>query len=173
MSQLKEQFSVVFLGIHEPPQELIFLRRESKRYGGDLMTGIGGHYDPEIDGSIGDTAVRELGEEVPAYVGAPLTEFARAIINGKKGLAYYWGLVESDDSLPNVEGNEGTLELVPVSELSIQPIFPTTMPIVMEWQARGFKTDRPWTMFIKGEEDETGVTRNVIVERIIEGLVEF
>ncbi len=170
---IKEQFSVVFLGDQEPPHKLILLKRESKRYGGDLMTGIGGHYDPDIDQNIVDTAVRELKEEVPLYADIPIVEFARAIVNNKKGLAYFWGLVDVEGELPRVEGNEGVLELVPVESLSDQPIFPTTMPVLQEWAARGFRTDRPWTMYITGEEDSKGVTRNVIVDRIVEGLVEF
>lgn len=173
MSELREQFSVVFLGDQKPPKKLILLRRALGRYGGDLCTGIGGHRNPKIDNTIKDTAVRELGEEVPAYAGVSLIEFARAVINGKKGLAYYWGLVDITGELPKVEGDEGVLELVPVEALVDQNIFPTTIPVLREWEVRKFRTDRSWTMYISGEEDAKGVTRNVVVDRIVEGLLDF
>lgn len=168
--QLKELFTVVFLGDQQPPTKLVMLRRTSSRYGGDLYTGIGGHFEPEKDPTMLDSAARELSEEVEALAGTPISEFARCIVNGKKGLFYFWGQIDSTKPLPKADEREGEISWVPVNDLFEVNIFPTTRPVLEEWSKRQFRVNKPWIMYVTGIEDEKGVTRSVIIQHIKETL---
>lgn len=169
--QLKELFTVVFLGDQQPPTKLVMLKRTSGRYGGDLYTGIGGHFDPDKDPTMLASAERELSEEVEELAGTPISEFARCTVNSKLKLHYFWGQIDAIKPLPMADEREGEISWVPVGDLFGLDIFPTTKPVLKEWAKRGFRVDRPWTLEVSGLEDENRVTRNVVVQKVEEGLL--
>lgn len=164
MEKLKESLTVVFLGDQYPPTKFVLLKRASKRWGGDLYTGIGGHQEPGED--ISTTAYRELQEET-GITDVNLSEFARCFVSGVS-LHYFWGILNRDQ-LP--ECNEGELEWAEAVAILEKDIIPSTLAVVSEWKKREFSINQPWTMYLGGESDAKGITRNIIVESIKENLV--
>lgn len=170
-TEAKERFTVILIGDCQPPSKIALLTRESKRYGGNLVTGIGGHFEPEKDQTMLASAVRELSEEVPEWVDTPLVEFARCGVNNEKVLYYYWGI--RDGEIPKADEHEGTLAWVLVTDILAQNIFPTTRPVLEEWVRRRFAVDRPWTIYVSGQKDANNVTQAVVVDKIEEGFLEI
>lgn len=171
MSAEKEKFTVILIGDQEPPTKIAMLTRTSGRYGGDLTTGVGGHFEPGKDSTMTASAERELKEEVPDWAGTPLTEFSRCDINGKKILYYFWGIKNGE--IPEADAREGTLAWVKADKILEQNIFPTTRPVIEEWQKRSFSPHKPFTIYVSGKVDSGGVTRDVKVDKLEEGLSEI
>lgn len=146
MSEEFQEYSVVFLGDLVPPSKVVLLKRSlTKKFAPGMYTGIGGHRE-SADENILQTMERELREET-SLVGVALTEFARLIVNGTdpRMMFYSFGIL-SDPLLPDC--NEGTLEWVPVEELSKKEIVATTAAVVKEWERRAFAVDKPWTQYV-------------------------
>lgn len=159
-----KEFSVVFLGNRTPPTKLVLLKRASKRWAGDKYTGIGGKKE---DGEeISETATRELKEET-GLTNIALKEFAKALVNNKKVLYYFLGILNTMQ-LPLC--TEGDLEWAPVEEILNFDIIPTTKIVLEEWQKRGFSIDRPWTMELVGEENQHGITQKIVIKGLKEDL---
>lgn len=164
--RLKELFTIVFLGDQQPPTKLVMLKRTSGRYGGGLYTGIGGHFEPGKDRTMLASAERELGEEVPGLAGTPIAEFARCIVNGKKGLYYFSGYIDSTKPLPEPDEQEGEISWILVNDLFKLNTFPSTRLVLEEWARRQFGVGRPWTLYLLGKEDKEGITRELVIEKL-------
>lgn len=170
-AEFKDRYTVILIGDQLPPTKVAMLTRESSRYGGSLVTGIGGHFEPEKDSSILESAERELSEEVADWEGTELTEFARCEVNRHKALHYFWGVKEGE--IPTADEREGTLAWVQVEEMLNQNVFPTTRPVLEEWKSREFSPEKSFTIYVSGQVDSSNITRDVVIDKLEEGLQEI
>ena len=160
-----QAFTVVFLNSSIAPDHFLLLKRSADRhFAPGWYTGIGGKV--ELEESPSQAAYRELKEEA-GIEDIHLQEFAQVIVNKHKALHYYFGSLAT---LKVPACNEGELEWIIQEHLLEKPIIPTTQLFLQEWIKRDFSTTKPWTMWMEGASDPTGLTKNPQITIVKEGL---
>jgi len=164
-----QRLNVVFLINDNPPKKVILLKRASnKTFAPNFYTGIGGKIGdlPNFKNETPlESAYRELDEETEGEItrdNITLHEFARCIYESGPKLYYFWGKY-SKNSLPNISPDDGTLYWVNTKELLQKDLIPTTLEVCKEWAKRKFRTDKPFTVYLR----ETGKERTVRLVKIL------
>jgi 8-oxo-dGTP pyrophosphatase MutT (NUDIX family) len=154
MIQPPDRWNVVFLLDALPPENLVVLQRAAnKRFAPGLYTGIGGKVEPGED--ILSSAYRELLEETGIHSGqVELHEFARADIDGRYVLHYFWG-VYPHATLP--QSADGHLRWVRFLDLLNLPLIPTTWEVCRAWRQRGFCLSPLFTVHLHETGQQQGV----------------
>ncbi len=158
-------WNVIFLIDQNPPAKIVMLKRSAEKiFAPNLYTGVGGKVDPE-DKTVLDSALRELEEET-GIKNIPLVEFARCVIDRKYTLFYFWGLF-ANNKLPHTD--DGTLEWVDIDKILEKEIIPTTQAMCRQWNTKGFRVDKPFTVYVK-QIGKNGTVAVVEFEKTVEGL---
>lgn len=152
-----DKWNVVFLLDKNPPDQILLLKRASgKKFAPGFYTGIGGKV--EADETVPQSAYRELKEET-GITGVELFEFARAIIDEKFSLHYFWGLLSTANP---PESDDGQLEWTGTGTILTRKIIPTTLEVCKIWSANRFDATVQFSVFMKTTGEENGV-KNVEV----------
>lgn len=165
LEDFPERYTTIFLTDARKPSLLLLLERAADRkFAPNLYTGLGGKIEEGEDHPT--CARRELTEET-GLTDVPLFEFARLIINRRKILCQFTGILKPG-TVPDCP--EGRLWWLKPDEVFTKPLIPTAALFLGEWRARSWDTGRPFTLFVERERLED-INSPVTGRTVREGLV--
>lgn len=166
---LIKRFTVVFLQ-DSPPTRMVLLERGSDRgFAPNRFTGVGG----KIDGHETplDCALRELKEE-NGISSTPLTEFAKMVLRRDDRIEVIHYFTGWDDGRGLPCCSEGRLYRVPMTNVFLCNLIPSTRLFMHIWASRGWHTGRPFTLVVE-QSGTDGIDDPFRSQRTYEGLNGF